>query len=356
MLLSQLFGSAHTSSAIRDRVVGIDIGSSSIKIVELEDRKGIVTLTTYGELQLGPYHDKAIGSVVTLTSEEEKQALIDVLRESAVKATEAVFSIPLASSFVTTIPITESEDVNIESIIRIEARKYIPLPLAEVALDWAEIKKNADSDERQVLLAAIQNNPLRRYRSLLEGVQFGNAPTEIECFSALRGVGTAQGTHAVIDLGASVAKLYIVSNGALQRMYRVTTGAKDFVPKIVEHLPAYKDTVVDLLADPVGLSKNPDLGALQKIHTDLYRKTITEFSNVIRDYEKVTASSIETIQVIGSGGMIPGFLAYMHSAFQKPVSYAKPFSQVAFPAFMEDTLTAIGPIFATALGAALRNF
>lgn len=60
--------------------MGVDIGGSSIKVVELADREGVLTLVTYGEVQLGPYAGKPLGSVVQLTPKQEQEALVDVVR------------------------------------------------------------------------------------------------------------------------------------------------------------------------------------------------------------------------------------------------------------------------------------
>ena len=64
-LLGSIFSSVNNvSNSSKGGVVGIDIGSSSMKVVELQDRKGVATLTTYGEIQLGPYAGKEIGESV----------------------------------------------------------------------------------------------------------------------------------------------------------------------------------------------------------------------------------------------------------------------------------------------------
>ena len=96
-LLSNLIQSVNLQSNTAN-VVGIDIGSSSIKVVELEDRAGVITLLTYGEIQLGPYVEKSLGSAVQLNPKQEQAALVDVIRESAVKSGQAVFAMPLSSS------------------------------------------------------------------------------------------------------------------------------------------------------------------------------------------------------------------------------------------------------------------
>ena len=142
--------------------VGIDIGSSSIKVVELQERNEVLTLTTYGELQLGPYMGKPLGESVQLEPKSEQEALVDVIRESAVTARNAVFAMPLSSSFVTNVSIEADADADLAPMVRVEARKVIPASLSEVTLDWAEVEhvegKNEEANRRDVLIAAIQNN------------------------------------------------------------------------------------------------------------------------------------------------------------------------------------------------------
>jgi len=65
-------------------VVGIDFGSSSVKVVELEQRDTLLALKTYGELQLAPYAEQPLGSCVQLPLQKRVEALVDVMREAKV--------------------------------------------------------------------------------------------------------------------------------------------------------------------------------------------------------------------------------------------------------------------------------
>ncbi len=80
-VLANLLKSISTAAPDKSRVVGIDIGSSSIKVVEVQNRDEVLTLTTYGELQLGPYAAGDIGQSIILDQKKEQQALVDILRE-----------------------------------------------------------------------------------------------------------------------------------------------------------------------------------------------------------------------------------------------------------------------------------
>src|SRR3989338_8252579 len=77
-----------------ESVVGVDIGTSSIKVVELRKKGGRAVLETYGTLSLGSYAEMPMGSVTNLSVEQTVKALADIIRESNVTAKQAVFSVP----------------------------------------------------------------------------------------------------------------------------------------------------------------------------------------------------------------------------------------------------------------------
>jgi type IV pilus assembly protein PilM len=353
-----LFAKSSPKNTGAPRVVGIDIGTSSIKVVELQERSGVVTLTTYGELQLGPYEEgKTVGQSVTLTPNLERQALVDVLRESAVKARQAVLAMPLSASFVTVMTLQAAPREDISSRVRVEARKYIPVPIAEVALDWAEVETRAGVADtaRDILLAAIQNDALKRFTTLMQTVEFSNPPTEIECFSTIRSIYSGDEPDvAIIDIGATSCKLYLIRSGLLQRMYRVRAGGVIATERAVaegrgtfEEIEALKRSVT---------REQSAFTFLQKIHHAQYDRVFKEFKQVIEEYEARVGVTIPQIVLTGGGSLFPGLDVFTAHHFNREVRYASPFDKVAYPAFMEDTLRQIGPTFTPALGAALRLF
>lgn len=358
MGLMDLFIKATPKPTVKDRVVGIDIGSSSIKVVELEDRDGVVTLTTYGELQLGPYDEgKSIGQPATLGAPTERQALVDILRESAVKAKKAVLSIPLSASFVTTMSLDADGNDDISGRVRADARKYIPVPIADVTLDWAEISASSSEDEnkREVLLAAIQNDALKRFMNLMQTVEMPAPLTEIECFSTIRAAYTqSQSAIAIIDIGASVCKLYLTEGGLLERMHRVPAGGIKVTEKLMQERQISFIDAENLKRTVT--QKDADYGWVQKITHVTYARVLKEFKQVIDEYESYTGHSVAEIYVTGGASVGFGLDTAISHELARPVSLCTPFNKVAYPAFMEDTLNQIGPVFSTALGAALRQF
>ena len=86
-----------------DSAVGVDIGSSAIKVVEIKKRGGRAVLETYGAIALGSYADIDIGRVTNLPVEKTVEALKEVLKQSGVTTTSSAFAIPVQSSLIFTI-------------------------------------------------------------------------------------------------------------------------------------------------------------------------------------------------------------------------------------------------------------
>lgn len=358
--LKDIFSGLQAATDRTPGVVGIDIGSSAIKVVELQERKGVVTLSTYGELQLGPYAGKPIGESVTLTAKQEQEALVDVIRESAVTAHKAVFAMPLSSSFVTNVTIEAEQNADMAALVRVEARKVIPSSLSEITLDWAEVDtgKKADkenSNERSVLIAAIQNAALERFKVLMQFTGLVEPPTEIECFSTIRSIYNASDKDVVVlDLGANSTKLYIAHDGLLMRMHRIRAGGAIATNRIASILNiGFEDAEIKKQS----LSRDDSaFSDIKRAHDSSYERAFREFNQVLREYEEKNEVSLKSVYLSGGGAMFPGIEALLHDSLNREVIRANPFSKVAYPAFMQDTIKEIGPSFSTALGAAIRSF
>jgi type IV pilus assembly protein PilM len=357
--LQGLFSSLKAST-VAPAVLGIDVGSSSIKIVQLEEIKQVLTLTTYGEIQVGPYTQKEVGQSVMLSPKQEQEALVDLLRESAATAKQAVFAMPLASSFVTNTVITADDTVDLSALVRIEARKVIPASLSEVTLDWAEMGQSESKDpkqvrERDILIAAIQNGALERFRTLMQFAGLGNPPTEIECFSAIRALNTGAEEHiAIVDIGATSTKLYIAHQGLLARMHRIRIGGAAATNRIASILNCSFEEAE--IRKREAIVTDQDYADIKRAHDSTYDRAFKELTQVLQEYEAKTGASLQSVYLTGGGVLFKGIETLMRDTMKRTVVPTNSFSKVSYPTFMEDTIKEIAPSFSVALGAALRSF
>lgn len=354
--LEKLF-SASGKSATPESVVGIDLGTTSIKVVEVESRNGMLVLKTYGELQLGPYGNAPLGNIATLDESKKTNALSDIMKEAGVSAKTGVLALPLSSSFVTIMSLTAKPDEDIEPRVRVEARKYIPIPLADVTLDWTELRPlgNSPKTVREVLIAAVQNDAYAQMTAIMQAVQKFSQPSEIELFSAMRALEQPKQTSvAIIDLGGSTSKLYITHEGMLRKIHRVRIGGVQATARVAELTGLGYEEAENLKRNFKHGGQHED--DVKRAVVSTFERPLQEFKRVLAQHETKVGSAVSRIVLTGGTAAFAEMQPFASYMFDRSVEVANPFSKVAYPAFMEERLRDISPTFCVALGAALRPF
>lgn len=341
-----------------ESVFGIDIGTSSIKVVQLAEKKGSAVLETYGEIALGPYGEAEVGQAVNPPVDKAAEALTDLMREANVSARSGGAAIPLSSSLISVITLPTKEEEQLSAMIPIEARKFIPVPVAEVTLDWFVIPEaeaeflSASGRERNpnttdVLLVAIHNTALQRYQDIITNASLSPRFFEIEPFSISRAAyehGTAP--TMVVDLGASGTRVYIIEFGIIDVSHTISRGGQDITRSIAQSkgltfTEAEKQKRASGIAD-----SESGLSTLEYIFAESKRIFLT--------YQRKEGKAVSGVVLTGGGASLKGITDIAARYFDAPVSIATPFERVAAPAFIVDVLKEAGPTFSSAVGLALR--
>jgi len=346
-------------------VLGVDIGSSSIKVVQIKKKRGRAVLETYGELSLGPYGGVEIGRSVALPPEKQAEAVKDVLRESKTTTFQCGAALPLSSSLITFISIPPVPEKQIGDVVTIEARKYIPVPLDEVFLDYSVIPQEeafsndgtvekAEKKNLDVLVVAIHNQYLGEYQSVMSGSGLQPVFYEIEIFSAIRAVSDhGIATIMLIDMGARATKLYIVERGILRASHIINRGGQDITLALSKALSISPEEA-EALKRTKGLKGGPEYKELTEIITVNLDYIFYEANATLLSYQKKYQKNVGRVFLTGGGVLLKGFMDLAKVSFQTDVTYADPFGKLETPAFLAEELTTAGPEFAVAIGAALR--
>lgn len=361
---------AFNSGKSTDDALGIDIGSSSIKVVQLKKKNGKAVLETYGVIALGPYASADVGAVTVLKTEDISRALIDVMKESNVTTKAAVIAIPSLSSLIFTLSLPASiEESQLSKVIPIEARKYIPVPISEVALDWFLIPQevefmettdgssqnvNTEKQPREVLVVAIHNDTLSQFQEILKKTELNSDSFEMEIFSNIRASFNHELASVVlIDFGASKTKVSIVEAGVVRAFHVVNRGSQDISRNISQSLSIpFADA--EKLKRSVGLDPNID-ERVEKISRVSIDYIFTDINSIVFAYEKKYNKTISKIFLVGGGSLLKGLLDVAKQNFQAEVVYGNPFSKTEAPAFLVPILENSGPEFSVAVGLALRQ-
>lgn len=353
--LDSLFGKKKEES-----VVGVDIGSSSLKVVQLRREGGVAVLETYGEIALGPYAKAEVGQATNLPADKIAETLKDLLREANVTTKNAGLSIPFSRSLLTLVSLPRREDPEEQkTVISLEARKYIPVPVQEVQLDWFIVPEALPEGEKpssnvNVLLVAVQNDELTLLQKVVEGAQLEATFYEIEIFSTIRSVVDEPIKPVlVLDIGASATKVYVVERGVVALSHNIREGGQD-VTRTIASAHGYDVAQAEKLKKEHGFEKGNvpyDTSSIELVFSRIFE----EAKRVLTKYETTHQKAVVSIVLTGGGGVTKDLAAYASTFFAIEVRVADPFAKTSAPAFMRPVLQEIGPEFAVAVGVALRK-
>lgn len=345
-------------------VIGIDIGSSSLKVVQLRKEHGQAVLETYGELSLGPYGGGEVGQATNLSAEQITETLKDLLREAKVTTKSCGVSIPFTRSLLTFAALPYSADKKQQqTIIELEARKYIPVPVSEVQLDWFVLPDATPSSSENapaggekmkkvdVLLVAVHNDELALLQKIITGSGLHASFYEIEIFSTIRAVvDEPLRPVMILDVGASSTKTYVIEHGVVAFSHSINIGSQDITRAIAisGNVPIAR---AEELKKEEGIDGAGALGSPEFVFSRIF----AEAHRVLIQYETAHKKSITSIILTGGGGVTKELSAYAKNIFSIDVRVADPFKKTKAPAFMESVLEEIGPEFAVAVGLALRK-
>lgn len=350
--------------------IGIDIGTSSIKIVQISRQNGRAVLDTYGALALGQYEENGvIGQVTNLPAEKIAKALTDALTETQVTSKNVVLGIPSVSCiiFILQLP-AEIEERDLATVIPNESKKFIPIPLTDVSLDWYVVPRREDSGvesrvvsesggapQISVLVVATLNETLVKYTDVMKQTGLSMNSLEIEVFSNIRSCMTRELFPVmVIDLGASKTKLSIVEHGIIETFRLENRGSND-ITLAISHALQMPFAKAESVKKDNGLIPTPEHPQAPDIIKGQLITIFQEAASTILAYEKRYNKNIGKVIFTGGGAMLRGLAEYAKEHFAAEIAFADPFSKVDAPQFLSGVLHATGPEFSIAIGLALKE-
>ncbi|MDP3991242.1 MAG: type IV pilus assembly protein PilM [Candidatus Nealsonbacteria bacterium] len=339
--------------------LGVDIGTFSIKIVEVERAGKRRKLENYGEMQAVSAYEKPFRtfekSTLSLSNKDIVRAISAIIKESKMKSVKAYFSIPDFSTFFTTITLPSMTEAEIPKAVQYEARQYIPLPLEGVTLDWQVIEKEQSSSSIKVLLVAVPNEVIQQYQETAAACGLELVFLEAEVFSLARAViGEEESRQAVslIDIGARSTTINIVDKGVLKISHSFDTSGNDLTSMIAKGLDAGYNKAEEL-KKKYGLNDSEE--KTKEAMLPLIDLILSEIKKIFSSFYQIERKEVKKIILAGGSAFMPGLAEYFSKNLSKPIEIANPFNSLYYPPILEDALKQMGPSFSIAVGAALHG-
>jgi type IV pilus assembly protein PilM len=351
---------------IPKKSLGIDIGTSSIKIVELSRRGERRKLENYGEIAASALYQKPFRtfeeSTLLLLSQEVSRAIKAVMDEAKIKTRRAVFSIPDFSSFFTSFELPPMTEAELPQAVRYEARQHIPLPLAEVTLDWQVIEGRVSNQKKtklKILLVAVPNEVINQYRKIAEISRLELLALEAEVFGLLRSLAKEEKkAFLLVDIGAQSTTCSIIEKNHLNMSYSFDMSGNELTEVISKGLGVDYKTAENLKEKYGIISKSSQetpASEVRQILLPLVDVILKEIEKISQNFYQTEGREIQKIILAGASVLLPGLKEYFQDHFKKEIEIANPFSNLFCPPILEKTLKEMGSSYAIAVGMALRG-
>ncbi len=339
-------------------VVGLDIGSSSIKAIELKKSKGQIEVTHIGFEPLAS--DIVVDSMI-VDSGSVSSAISKIFTENTMKSRLVATSVSGHSVIVKKISIPTMSDQELGDHIGTEAAQHIPFDITDVNIDFQILSEDLSGPQMDVLLVAVKKDKILNYTNVLSLAGKSPAIVDIDAFALQNcyeyNYDPAPGaTVALLNLGASVMNINIVKGTTPLFTRDVSVGGNQYTDSLQKELDLSFDDAESLkLGRQVGTvsadAKAPILQQVTEIIVLEIQKTF--------DFFRATAPGehIERIYLAGGSSKVPGLIDALRQEFSIPVELLNPFQRVALP--LGETAALVDQNagqLAVAVGLALRSF
>jgi type IV pilus assembly protein PilM len=347
------------------KFLGIDIGNSSIKIVELSRKGNGIILENYGEVDTSLTQGRPFKSIkkdtIILSDQNIARAIFSICAEMRTNTKEINFSIPDFCTFFTTFQMPAMNENELAEAIRYEVRPYIPLPLSEITLDWVVTNGQVGKTPIEVLVVAIPNDIIQQYQNIARISNLRLKSLEPETFSLARVIAKIgeKGIVAIIDLGARSTTCSIVDGTVLKTSHSFNIASNELTERLSTSLGiGYAKAEEMKRKYGLTIGNHPELNGSQDIRSILTPSIdmiIEETKKVFRTFYSEKGKEVEKVFLTGGSAWLPGLKEYIFVELKKEIQVLNPFVNISYQPTLKEALEKRGPFYAVPVGLALKG-
>ncbi|MBI4993773.1 type IV pilus assembly protein PilM [Candidatus Wolfebacteria bacterium] len=343
-------------------VLGVDIGTTAIKIVEIvpgssekkPELKNYGVLTTYGHLDRPNSAIQA--NALKIAEKETADLLKKIINEAKFSAKNAIASISPFSVFITLLEMPVMPEADLKKTMSFQIRQHIPLPLSEVAVEWTKVGER-ESDEgvkQQILLISIPNEIIRRYQNIFKLAGLNLKFLEVESLSLARAlVGNDQAATLIADIGGRSTNIIIIDRGFLKANTTTDFAGASLTSAIANGLGINVRRAEELKKSK-GLKAGAGQEELSTLPLPYLDAIIGEIQRVKNNFERTQGAKIEKIILCGGGANLIGISEYVEKQIGIAADSGNAFANLNYPPTVEILAKELGSELAVAIGLAIK--
>ena len=341
----------------KKEVVGIDVGSSSVKLVHLKDNKGAYQLLSIGIIPLPP---EAIVDNTLMDSSSISATIRNLVASTGVKIKDVACSISGNSVIIRKIVLPAMPQEELEDQISWEAEQYIPFDINDVNMDFQILSPDSiDPSKMNVLLVASKKDIINDYIAVFSEAGLNLTVVDVDSFAVQN---TFEVNHdfraddilALINIGASVMNINIIKDGITLFTRDVQMGGNLYTEEIQKQLGLSSQEAESGKILAAETNDRQLLDVLSRVN-----ETITQEIRRSLDFYNSTANDdrITAVFLCGGCAKVHNLAATIFERVGLPVETIKPFAKLTYNEneFDPEYLQEIGPLMAVPVGLAMRR-
>jgi type IV pilus assembly protein PilM len=349
----------------RNQLIGIDIGSHSIKVAEIEDSKKGMLLKNFGMIGL-PENAIVEGSIKEM--EIVSSALKNLFDNLKIKNKNVATSISGYSVIVKKITVPKKEEKDLEESIQSESEQYIPFDINDVNLDFQILQPEEEETEDEekeelmdLLLVAAKKDIVEEYISLLHLTELTPIVLDIDPFALQNAFEISNheqsGCHALVHIGAQQLTINVIQEGVSIFTRDSSYGGAQITMEIQEtsNISYQEAEMIKLGAKSIETDQRPAI-------EEIFSTTVTKWTQEIKralDFVVTTFTDIKVENILLSGGssLLPGLSKYIGLETGLKTEMLNPFSnlEIKEKSFDIEYLNYSAPMAVISIGLALRS-
>jgi type IV pilus assembly protein PilM len=342
----------------RRQLVGLDIGSSAIKIAQLKESKGRYFLQKFGVKPLEP---EVIVDGTVMDEGRVVSAIQELFEEANVKNKYVAISISGHAVIVKKISLPPMPDEELEGQVKLAAEQYIPFDINEVNIDFHVLPPDPSSDgqgDMAVILVAAKKDKISELTELVKTAGLIPMVMDVDAFAIenMHGINyplAQEETTALVNLGASVMNVNITRGGCSLFTRDIPLGGNRYTEAIQREMGlSFEEAEESKKKEGSGEST-----AVGNVLDSVNAEVASEIARTV-DYFKTSGANADLNRVLVCGGVAKakGLIQQLSDRMQVPVEMADPFAEIDTTGceIDPDLLAEIAPSAAVGVGLALR--
>lgn len=340
------------------QLLGLDIGSSSIKLVQIKEHRGRYILQKFAVKELEP---EVIVDGTVMDEGRVVSAIKELLAANNVKLKQVAISISGHAVIVKKISLPPMPNEELDGQVKLSAEQYIPFDINEVNLDFHVLPPSEhaeEQDEMSIVLVAAKKDKINELTELVKAAGLIPMVMDVDAFAVENMYGvtypsTQEDTTTLVNIGASVMNVNIVRGGVSLFTRDIPLGGNRYSEAVQREMGVSFEE-----AEQLKKSDGDDDHTLATVMESVNAEVASEIARTI-DYFKTTSSESDITRVLlcGGGAKVRGLAQQLHDRMHVDVDIANPFNEIDTSScdVSPDVLAEMGPLAAVGVGLALRT-